>query len=79
MHCAVAPFGLLFSPEAEAFGDAVAGVGFGAGATVVCGGLAAVVVRQTARALLYHFVQSVVLEVVTVEVLTAPGDLPDDV
>ena len=78
MHCAVAPLGLLFSPEAETFCEVVA-IGFGAGATVVWGGLAAVVVRQTARALLYHFVQSVVLAVVTVEVFTAPGDLPDDV
>jgi hypothetical protein len=75
----VAPLGLLFSPEAAPFRDVVVATGLGAGATVVCGGLAAVVVRQAARILLYHFVQSVVLEVVMVDVFAAPGDLPEGV
>ena len=67
--------GLLFSVDALAFG-AIFGLGFAAGATVVLGAEVAVVVRQAARALLYHLVQSVVVEATEVVVLTAPGDLP---
>jgi hypothetical protein len=67
--------GLLFSVDAFARG-ATFGAGLGAGATVVLGPEDVVVVRQAARALLYHLVQSVVVEVVDVVFLTAPADLP---
>jgi hypothetical protein len=69
--------GLLFSPallEREAAGGAAEG--FGAGATVVVGFEEALLVRQTARTLLYHLVQSVVVDVVFVVVFTAPGERP---
>lgn len=39
----------------------------------------ALVVRQTARTLLYHLVQSVVVDVVFVVVFTAPGERPEGV
>lgn len=39
-------------------------------------GVDVVVVRHAARALLYHFEQSVVVEVVFVVVFTAPADVP---
>ena len=71
----MAPLGLLFSVEALVRGT-VFGAGFGAGATVVRGPEDAVVVRHAARALLYHRLQSVVVDVVEVVVFTAPGDLP---
>jgi hypothetical protein len=59
--------------------DVGAGAGFGAGATVVVAGLDDFVVWQAARILLYHLVQSVVVDVVLVVVFTAPGDVPDGV
>ena len=55
------------------------GRGFGVEATVVRRALDVVAVRQVVRTLLYHLVQSVLLAVVTVVVLTAPGDLPEGV
>lgn len=80
MHWAVAPAGFLFSAalvECEAAGAAAAG--FGAGATVVLGPDETLLVRQTGRVRLNHLVQSVVVEVVLVVVLTAPGALPEGV
>lgn len=74
LHCAVAPAGLALSFAAEA--DVAAGAGLGAGFTVVLAGVDELLVRQTARSRLYHFVQSVVLAVVLVVVFTAPGALP---
>lgn len=79
LHCAVAPAGLLFTPELETL---PAAAGFGAGATVVCAGAFDVVVRHAARALLYHLLQSVVVAVVVLVVLvvlTAPAVLPLEV
>jgi hypothetical protein len=75
LHWAVAPLGLSFSVEALLEGD-IFDAGFAAGATVVRGPEEAVVVWQAARALLYHLVQSVVVDVVDVVVFIAPGDLP---
>jgi len=78
----VAPFGLLFSPPALDLAEgAAAGVaaGFGAGATVVFVGVEELLVLQTARTLLYHLEQSVVVAVVLVVVFTAPADVPDGV
>jgi hypothetical protein len=48
----------------------------GAGATVVRGGEEVVAVLHMARALLYHFVQSVVVALDVVVVFAAPADLP---
>ena len=81
MHCAVAPAALPLSFAVLVRGAAVerlagAAVGLGAGATVVRVGVDEVVVRQAARALLYHLLQSVVVEVVLLVVFTAPGDAP---
>jgi hypothetical protein len=56
--------------------DVAAGAGFGAGFTVVLVGVDELLLRQVARSLLYHFVQSVVLAVVFVVVFTAPGAFP---
>ena len=53
--------------------------GRGAGATVVRAGVELLLVRHVARALLNHLVQSVVVALVDVVVLTAPGDEPVDV
>lgn len=78
MHCALAPFGLLFSPV-ELVRDAIVGEGFGAGATVVFGTVEAELVLQAARARLYHLLQSVVVVEIAVVVFTAPADLPDEV
>jgi len=82
LHCAMAPFGLLLSPPAlERLAGAAVRVAAGlrAGATAVRVGLVELVVRQTARILLYHFVQSVVVAVVFVVVFSAPGDVPEGV
>jgi hypothetical protein len=80
LHCAVAPAALLFSPElAERRAGLGAPWGFGAGATVVRGRDDALLVRHAARIRLYHFVQSVVEDVVVVVVFTAPGDRPEGV
>jgi hypothetical protein len=75
LHCAVAPAGLLFSFAAVEF-LAGAATGFGAGAMVVLAGDEAVAVRHWAKTLLYHLVQSVVVEVAVVVLLTAPAVLP---
>ena len=61
----------MLSPEP------VVATGFAAGATVVRGLDDALLVRQTARNLLYHLAQSVVVDVVFVVVFTAPDDLPE--
>ena len=53
--------------------------GFGAGATGVCGAAVAVELLHCARILLYHLVQSVVVAVEVVVVLTAPGVVPVEV
>jgi hypothetical protein len=68
-----------FDPGAALVRAAGAGTGFGAGATVVFAGLDDVVVWQAARILLYHLVQSVVVDVVLVVVFTAPGEAPTGV
>ena len=82
LHCAIAPAGLLLSPPALDRAEGAAGrlaAGLGAGETVVFAGVDELLVRQTARILLYHLVQSVVVAVVLVVVLTAPGDAPEGV
>ena len=80
LHWAVAPLGLLSSPAlADRGAEGFVAAGFGAGATVVLVGEDEVVVLQAALSLLYHLVQSVVVDVVAVVVFTAPGDLPDGV
>ena len=82
LHCAVAPLGLLFSPPALDLAEGAeeeVTAGFGAGATVVFVGVEELLVRQMARALLYHFEQSVVVAVVLVVVFTAPADVPEEV
>jgi len=76
LHCAVAPAGLL---SFDARDGAAAGAGLGAGATVVFAGPEELLLRQVARSRLYHLVQSVVLTVVFVVVLTAPGAFPVEV
>jgi len=67
--------GLLFAAALADLGAEVE-AGFGAGATVVRAGVDELVLRHVARALLYHLVQSTVVEVVFEVVLTAPGVLP---
>jgi hypothetical protein len=57
----------------DPFGAVVAGTGFGAGATVVRAGADDVDVRHWARTLLYHLVQSVVVDFAVVVVFTAPA------
>jgi hypothetical protein len=66
---------LSFAAAAEV----AAGAGLGSSLTVVLAGLDELLVRQTARRRLYHFVQSVVLEVVFVVAFTAPGAFPVEV
>lgn len=81
MHWAMAPFGLLFTdspvpPVAEPELRVAFATGFEAGATLVFGADDELVVLQTARSLLYHFVQSVVVVLVLVVFVTAPFVLP---
>jgi hypothetical protein len=78
LYCAVAPAGLLFSLAAAGL-PVEAAAGLGAGATVVRGGEELGAVLHTARALLYHFVQSMVVALAEVVVFTAPADLPVDI
>jgi hypothetical protein len=77
----MAPDALLFTvspvpPAAALRARGFAAAGFEAGATVVFAGDEEEVVRQVERRRLYHFVQSVVVAVVFVFLVIAPGVLP---
>lgn len=77
LHCPVAPAALVLTLDPAGFvALPPAAVGFGAGATVVWLGDEDAVFRHCARSRLYSLVQSIVVAVVFVVVLIAPGVLP---